>query len=104
MNKYFLWSAMLVFSSMVSAVPVNINTADAQTIAASLSGIGLKKAEAIVADRNKNGAFKSVEDLQRVLGIGEKTISANKTDILIETPQVIAPKAAVPVVNPTVRK
>ncbi|MFH1533169.1 MAG: helix-hairpin-helix domain-containing protein [Pseudomonadota bacterium] len=52
---------------------VNINLADAATLTA-LSGIGLKKAEAIVRHRAGNGWFSAAEDLQAVKGIGSKTI------------------------------
>jgi competence protein ComEA len=82
---------LALFSAHVFATPVNVNTADAKTIASSLTGIGAKKAEAIVADRTKNGPFKSVDDLKRVSGIGEKTISANKADILLSDVKAIAP-------------
>ena len=54
--------------------PVNINTADAATLAGSLRGIGRSKAEAIVAYRDENGPFKSVDDLVNVKGIGAKTL------------------------------
>jgi competence protein ComEA len=54
--------------------PVNINTADAATLAGSLRGIGRSKAEAIVAYRSENGPFKSVDDLVNVKGIGAKTL------------------------------
>ena len=54
--------------------PVNINTADAATLAQSLRGIGQSKAEAIVAYRKENGPFKSVDDLVNVRGIGAKTM------------------------------
>jgi competence protein ComEA len=54
--------------------PVNINTADADTLAGSLRGIGRSKAEAIVAYRDENGPFKSVDDLVNVKGIGAKTL------------------------------
>jgi competence protein ComEA len=57
-----------------AAQPVNINTADAATLAGALRGIGLKKAEAIVAYRGENGPFKSVDDLVNVKGIGERTL------------------------------
>ncbi len=40
--------AALVISSVTSAAPVNINTADAAEIAAALNGVGLNKAQAIV--------------------------------------------------------
>jgi competence protein ComEA len=75
----------------VFAAPVNINTADAQTIADSLSGIGLKKAQAIVDYRTKNGAFNSINDLVQIVGIGTKTIEKNKADILLADPLTSAP-------------
>lgn len=67
----------------VMASPVNINTADAKTISDALSGIGLKKAQAIVKYREEKGAFKTVEDLVNVDGIGEKTVAKIKNDILL---------------------
>lgn len=50
---------------------VNINTADAATLD-TLPGIGESTAAKIVADREANGPFKTVEDLKRVSGIGDK--------------------------------
>jgi competence protein ComEA len=61
---------------------VNINTADAQTLT-KLKGIGPKKAEAIVAFRKANGAFKTVDQLADVKGIGAKTVEANRKNIRI---------------------
>lgn len=77
-----------------AAQPVNVNTADAGTIAANLKGIGQSKAEAIVAYREKNGAFKSVDDLAKVKGIGEKTVAANREYILVEGGSVKAKPAS----------
>ncbi|MGQ0657414.1 MAG: ComEA family DNA-binding protein [Chromatiales bacterium] len=57
---------------------VDINSADAATLAKELTGVGEAKAQAIVAYREKNGPFTSVEDLAMVDGIGEKTVAANK--------------------------
>ncbi|MDO9106541.1 MAG: helix-hairpin-helix domain-containing protein [Methylovulum sp.] len=94
-NVLFL---LMLFSAHVLASPVNINTADAQMIADSLSNVGLKKAEAIVAYRNKNGAFKSVDELGQVSGIGDKTIEKNKMDILLSDP---AATTSASVVEPT---
>ncbi|MDP2901750.1 MAG: helix-hairpin-helix domain-containing protein [Methylovulum sp.] len=90
-NVLFL---LVLFSVNVFATPVNVNTADAQVIADSLNNIGIKKAEAIVAHRNKNGAFKSIEELGLVSGIGDKTIEKNKTDILLSDPATAAPVSA----------
>lgn len=66
------------------AGPVDINKADAATIAKELSGIGLSRAQAIVAYRDKNGSFKSVEDLRKVKGIGAKTLERNRANIRLD--------------------
>lgn len=68
----------------LAATPVNVNAADAQTIAASLDGIGMSKAEAIVAWRKAHGPFKSVDDLGNVKGIGAKTLSRNRDAIRLD--------------------
>ncbi len=65
------------------AGPVNINSADAETIAAELDGVGVSKAQAIVAYRDKNGAFASPEDVLNVKGIGLRILNANRNDILV---------------------
>ncbi len=66
------------------AGPVDINTADAATIAKELQGIGLSRAQAIVAYREKNGAFRSVEDLRKIKGIGAKVLERNRANIKLE--------------------
>ncbi|MGQ8366277.1 ComEA family DNA-binding protein [Glaciecola sp. 1036] len=53
---------------------ININTADIKTLS-TLPGVGVKKAEAIVAYRDRNGNFTSVEELVNVKGIGEKMLA-----------------------------
>jgi competence ComEA-like helix-hairpin-helix protein len=52
---------------------VNINTADASSLQV-IPGIGPSKAAAIVVDRTTNGPFANCSDLQRVSGVGAKTI------------------------------
>ncbi len=64
-----------------AATPVNVNQADAQTIATSLDGIGMSKAEAIVAYRKAHGPFKSVDELGNVKGVGQKTLARNRDAI-----------------------
>ena len=51
---------------LLLAGPVNINTADAETLAAELTGIGPALAAAIVMDRQENGLFANAEALMRV--------------------------------------
>ena len=63
------------------AGPVNVNTADAATIAAELSGIGLVRAQAIVDYREANGPFASIDDLLDVSGVGPHVLDMNRADI-----------------------
>lgn len=67
-----------------AATPVNVNKADAATLAKSLDGIGHSKAEAIVAWREEHGPFKSVDDLSQVKGIGPATLERNRSAILLD--------------------
>jgi competence protein ComEA len=86
-----LLAAFCSFNVMAS--PVNINTADAKTISEALSGIGLKKAEAIVKYRESKGEFKTAEDLVNVDGIGAKTVEKIKADILLTDAAAVEQKA-----------
>ena len=82
--RIFVTFLTLAFSAFVYAGPVNINTADAQTLSKNIKGVGLKKAQAIVAFREKNGAFKNIEDLKKVKGIGNKLLDKNKDTLIVE--------------------
>ena len=63
---------------------VNIKSASAIDIANALKGIGLKTAEAIVAYREANGAFESLESITMVKGVGGKTLKKNSARILLK--------------------
>jgi competence protein ComEA len=77
--------SILSFSvSAQDVLAVNINTADAVTLSERLTGVGLKKAEAIVEYRKQHGEFKSVEQIAEVKGIGESTIEKNRAMILLQ--------------------
>ena len=65
----------------MQAEPVNINTADASALAKALNGVGPAKAKAIVSYREKNGPFKTVDQLAMVEGITQKLIDKNRADI-----------------------
>ncbi|MCG8609725.1 MAG: ComEA family DNA-binding protein [Pseudomonadales bacterium] len=56
---------------------ININTADAQTLASTLKGVGIKKAQAIIEYRKTYGPFAHIEELADVKGIGKATVSKN---------------------------
>jgi competence protein ComEA len=70
-----------LFAGIAAAGPVDINRADATTIAKELTGIGPSLAKAIVDYRDKNGAFKSVEDVAKVKGVGTKMLEKNRANI-----------------------
>ena len=85
MNTIFRWLTIVlaVMPLLAAAGPVNINTADAETISAELKGIGPAKARAIVEYRKKHGPFKSPDDLALVKGIGARTVALNRADIRV---------------------
>ncbi len=66
------------------AKQVNINKADAQTIADVLVGIGVAKAKAIVKFREAHGPFTSIDQLQEVSGVGEALITTNRQRITLD--------------------
>lgn len=76
---------LLLAPAFASAGPVNVNTADAETISAELKGIGITKALAIVEYREANGPFRSPEDLTLVKGIGERTVEINREFIMLNS-------------------
>lgn len=80
---------MLLLMASVSALagPIDINTADADTLASTLTGIGVAKAEAIVAYREANGPFKRLDELVNVKGVGEKTLEKNRAILVIQEVQ-----------------
>jgi competence protein ComEA len=83
-----LWSGLLamslaLFASVAVAGPVNINTADAETLATELTGIGPALAAEIVRDREQNGRYESPDALARVKGVGAKIVEANRANIRV---------------------
>ncbi len=66
------------------AAPININTASAEEIAAALNGIGLAKAQAIVAWRDQHGKFTDASQLTEIKGIGESTLAKNSALIVLQ--------------------
>lgn len=70
-------------SGLIQQDSVNINQADAQTLAKALTGIGLAKAKAIIAWREANGAFSSKEQLLGIKGIGSVIFEKNKNHIVL---------------------
>jgi len=82
-SRYALALATFLLPILALAGPVNVNTANAETISAELKGVGLSKARAIVEYRRKHGPFQSIDDLSLVKGIGERTVDMNRSDIQV---------------------
>lgn len=62
---------------------VSLNLADASQLQ-TIPGIGAKKAQDIIAYREANGGFQSVDDLGKVSGIGEKTLEKIRDYVTVE--------------------
>lgn len=78
-----VFACITMFSIGAWAAPVNINSADAATIASAIKGVGEKKAQAIVKYRKQHGPFRSVDALANVPGIGEKTVAKNRANLTV---------------------
>jgi competence protein ComEA len=87
LSKWLFSLGLLLASSFALAGPVDINSADAQTLSSAINGVGVKRAEAIVAYRDEHGSFKSVSDLSKVKGIGLKIVEANKDNLVAIIPK-----------------
>lgn len=85
-SMLLLFSMLVCLSTQVLAAPVDINTADAGTLASAIDGVGERKARAIVRYRQDNGPFSSVDELARVKGIGMKTVDNNRTNLTVWPP------------------
>ncbi len=93
-----LVAALVLAGQHVAAEgPLNLNTATATQLAA-LKGIGPAKAQAIIEHREKNGDFKSVDDLKLVRGIGDKMLDQLRPQLTVDGKSAgdAPPHAAIP--------
>jgi len=90
----FLLLTVLLFAPMAWAGSVNLNTASAAELDA-LPGIGPSKASAIIAHRDANGPFKTVDALTDVAGIGPATLEGLRSEVMVGEPNTKAPPPAV---------
>jgi competence protein ComEA len=85
-----------LFAAFCAAIPafaasqVDVNSADARALAEALDGVGLSKAEAIVAYRKQHGPFETLDDLAKVEGIGPHILERNREAIVFGKPRAPA--------------
>ena len=79
-NNHYLAKPALSASS--AADKISLNQASIEQLQ-QLNGIGQKKAEAIIEYRQKNGKFKTIEDIQQVKGIGPALFAKNKDKLAL---------------------
>lgn len=85
-------AAAIVLAAAPVMAATNLNTATQQQLEA-LKGIGPSKAKAIIEYRQKNGDFKSVQDLNKVPGFGDKTVARLAPELSL-TGETTAPAKA----------
>ncbi|QHG63859.1 ComEA family DNA-binding protein [Pseudomonas putida] len=74
----------MVSQKTTGSALLNLNQADAATLQKELNGIGKAKAEAIVAYREANGPFASVDELLEIKGIGNALLERNRDKLSVE--------------------
>jgi competence protein ComEA len=82
MKKLFLALIMCVALAGTAAAVVNINTASKEELT-TIKGIGDKRAQEIIDYRKKNGDFKSVDELEKVPGIGPGTMKQIRSQVTV---------------------
>lgn len=80
--KLFFAALLSLFFSVAALAAINANTANQQELE-TLKGIGPVKAKAIIDYRTKNGPFKTYADLEKVPGIGAKSLEKMKTELVV---------------------
>ena len=65
-----------------AAAPIDLNAASVEQLVA-VPGIGKSLAQRIVDFRQKNGPFKSVDELLKVQGIGEKSLEKLRPHLVV---------------------
>jgi competence protein ComEA len=95
MKKLLLALSMCLAIYGVAIAAVNINTATKEELT-TLQGIGEKRAQDIIDYRTKNGPFKSVDDLEKVPGIGPGTMKQIRSQLAVTGKTTIDKPAAAP--------
>ncbi|MGE5169555.1 MAG: ComEA family DNA-binding protein [Rudaea sp.] len=80
-----LLAVVVTLAASLAHAALNLNTATKEELVA-LSGIGPAKAQAILDYRNQHGAFKSVDELKDVKGIGARRLEKLKSELTVGQP------------------
>ena len=82
MKKLLLTFISLIISTSIAMATVNLNTATKDDLDR-VKGIGPVKAQSIIDYRKKNGAFKSVDELENVKGFGSKSVKKLRSELTV---------------------
>ena len=82
MRKLVLAVIMCLALAGTAAAVVNVNTATKEELT-TIKGIGEKRAQEIIDYRKKNGDFKSVDELEKVPGIGPGTMKQIRSQVTV---------------------
>jgi competence ComEA-like helix-hairpin-helix protein len=75
-------TAQVAFSALATVGAVNVNTANVEELQL-LPGVGPARAQAILAARKSKGAFKRIEDLAAIKGIGDSMLDKMRPHIIL---------------------
>ncbi|MCZ6525097.1 MAG: ComEA family DNA-binding protein [Gammaproteobacteria bacterium] len=77
-------AVLLILPSLLFAgEAININTADKETLM-SITGIGERRADAIIAYRDQHGPFKSIDQLAEIKGVGQALVEKNRDSLVVK--------------------
>ncbi|MBZ0106513.1 MAG: helix-hairpin-helix domain-containing protein [Sulfuricella denitrificans] len=79
---FILIACLAIMTPVRAGALVNLNNAT-QAQLESVKGIGPAKARSIIDYRNKMGPFRSVDDLKKVTGFGEKTVARMRPELTV---------------------
>ena len=83
MKKVLLIALLALPCYLSAADKVNINTASREILMSEIKGVGEKRADAIIAYREQNGPFKSVDELRNVTGVGQSILDENRDSLTV---------------------